>query len=98
MLKEIKSLQNPLIKDVAKLHQKKYRENLILIEGKKAVLEEIEYKLKIEKIFTLETLPEFKNFETYLVTDEIMKKISTTESPATVVAVAKKYYIIKIAI
>lgn len=90
MLKEIKSLQNSLIKDVVKLHQKKYRENLILIEGKKAVLEAIEYKLKIEKIFTLEILPEFKNFEMYLVTDEIMKKISTTDSPATVIAIAKK--------
>lgn len=90
MLKEITSLQNNLVKDVAKLHQKKYREKLILIEGKKAVLEAIELKVEIEKIFTLENLPEFNNFETYLVNDEIMKKISTTESPSTVVAIAKK--------
>ncbi len=90
MLKEITSLQNNLVKDVAKLHQKKYREKLILIEGKKAVLEAIELKVEIEKIFTLENLPEFNNFETYLVNDEIMKKISTTESPSTVVAIARK--------
>ncbi len=36
---EITSVQNNLIKDVVKLHQKKkYRENFIIVEGKKHFL------------------------------------------------------------
>ena len=34
---EITSVQNPLIKEIVKLHQKKYREEFIIVEGKKAL-------------------------------------------------------------
>lgn len=87
-MKEITSTSNNLIKEVAKLQQKKYRNELILIEGKKAVDEAIDAKLEIKYIFTLKD--DYKNYDTYLVTEAVMKKISTTESPANVVCVAEK--------
>ncbi len=35
---EITSVQNNLIKEIVKLHQKKYREEFIIVEGKKHFL------------------------------------------------------------
>ena len=47
-MKEIPSLSNSLVKETVKFHQKKYRDNLILVEGKKAVSEAISQKLDIK--------------------------------------------------
>ncbi|MCD8024959.1 MAG: RNA methyltransferase [Candidatus Gastranaerophilales bacterium] len=86
-MKEITSVQNPLIKEVAKLHQKKYRDEFILLEGVKAVEEALLSNLEIKYIFSKTP---FLNLDTYIVNDAVLKKISTTESPGVVVAVAKK--------
>ncbi len=88
-MKEITSTTNSLVKETVKLHQKKYRDKLILIEGKKAVEEALKANLEIEYIFSLEK-NEYKNVETFFVNEAVMKKISTTESPSSCVAVAKK--------
>ncbi len=89
---EIKSTTNSLVKETVKLHQKKYREDLILIEGKKAVFEAISSGVKIKYIFSLKnTEKDFpKEAEFYLVNEPVMKKISTTDSPSSVVAVGIK--------
>ena len=34
---EITSVQNSIVKDIVKLHQKKYREDFIIVEGEKSV-------------------------------------------------------------
>ena len=88
-MKEITSTTNNLVKETVKLQQKKYRDKLILIEGKKSVDEAINTGLKIEYIFTTEN-KEYKNTETYLVNEAVIKKVSTTDSAPNVVAVAKK--------
>ena len=46
-MNEITSVQNNLVKETVKLHQKKYREDLILLEGLKAVEGAILSNLKI---------------------------------------------------
>ena len=91
-MKEIISLKDDLIKETVKLHQKKYRENFILLEGNKALEGAVSNNLKIKYIFSADKklLEEYKNYETYFVTDEIMKKISTTESPSNIISVAQK--------
>lgn len=86
---KITSTTNSLVKETVKLHQKKYRDELILIEGKKSVEEAISSGLDIKYIFSSNEV-EYKNIETYFANDAVMKKISTTESPSNVVAVAKK--------
>jgi len=89
MAKEILSVNNQIVKDTVKLQQKKYRDKLILIEGKKAVDEAIKAGVEIKYIFS--TTPcDYKNVEIFMTNEIVMKKISTTESPANVVAVGKK--------
>lgn len=93
-MQEIISLQNPIIKETTALHQKKYRaeSGMFLIEGFKGVEEALKSEIKIKCIFinkdskiTLENYPQDK---IYLVDEKIMKKISTTETPPEIVAVA----------
>lgn len=88
-MKEITSTANNLVKETMKLHQKKYRSDFILLEGKKAVEEALYKGLEFKYIFTKEE-KEYKNIETYFVSDSVMKKISTTESPPNIIAVVKK--------
>lgn len=85
---EITSTTNNLVKETVKLHQKKYRDKYILIEGKKSVDEVISLGLKIKYIFT--TKEDYKNFETYFVNEAVIKKVSTTESAPSVIAVVEK--------
>ncbi len=87
--KEITSLSNPLIKEVVKLHQKKYRTELILTEGEKSVDEAIKAGLKPKYVFFQKKVKEY-NCENYHVNEAVMKKISTTESPSNIVAVFEK--------
>lgn len=86
---EITSTTNQIVKDTVKLHQKKYRDEFILIEGKKATEEAIAANLEIKYIFSKEK-KEYKNFETVIVNDAILKKISTTDTEVGVAAVAKR--------
>ena len=86
---EITSTTNSLVKETVKLHQKKYRDKYILLEGKKSVDEAIKSNLKIKHIFTTESC-KYKDFDTYFVNDAVIKKLSTTETPSSVVAVVEK--------
>lgn len=91
-MNEITSLSNPLVKEVVKMHQKKYREKYIIVEGKKTLSEALEAKLKIKYIFsdTEVLLENLNRYETYLTNKKVMEKISTTESAANVLAVVEK--------
>lgn len=85
---KIESLQNKKIKEWCKLQNKKYRDEkgLFLIEGNHLIEEAQKYNLIKETIST-EKL-EIEN--SYQVTNEIMKKLSTQKSPSNIIAVCKK--------
>lgn len=96
----IKKLSNNKIKEIKKLHQKKYRDEkgLFIVEGQKALEEIINSKTEIIEIFALK--PNINNSEsqftagssqniTYISEDE-MKKISTTSSVCEILTIAKK--------
>lgn len=91
-MQEITSLQNPIIKETAALHQKKNRveSGLFLIEGFKGVVEAINSEIEIKYIFIKsdDINHRFCEQKTYLVNEKILKKISTTDSPPEIVAVA----------
>ena len=89
---KITSLNNELIKETAKLHQRKYRDEqrLFLLEGRKCVEEAISSGLKIERVFVLDGEKEFSGTENILTNEAVLRKISTTETPPKVVAVANQ--------
>lgn len=93
-MQQITSLQNPLIKDITALHQKKHRveTGMFLIEGIKGVEEALSSGLEIKYIFIdrsskINSL-NFPEDKLYLVDEKILKKISTTETPPEILAVA----------
>lgn len=91
---EITSLQNPIIKEITALHQKKNRSEsgLFLIEGIKGVQEALSCGLEVKNIFINRSSKinslEFPEEKIYFVDEKILKKISTTETPPDIVAVA----------
>lgn len=88
---KITSVNNELVKETAKLLQRKYRKENFLLEGIKCIEEAIEYGLEIEHLFVLEGSAEFSNFENRIeATEAILSKISSTDSAPKAVAVAKK--------
>ena len=89
---KITSLNNQLIKDTAKLTDKKYREEtgLFLLEGEKCVEEAISSGIKIVNLFVLDGCDFFAGMERVEVTEAILSKISTTKTPPKVVASAEK--------
>lgn len=85
---KITSVNNELVRETAKLLQRKYRDErgLFLLEGQKCIDEAIESGLEIVRIFALENLyPD--SIET---TEAVLSKISSTSTPPKAVAVAKK--------
>ncbi len=85
------TLSNNKIKEIVKLHQKKYRDEsgFFIAEGFKSVEELYDSKFEISDIFALNTESyDFDNI-TY-VNENTMKKISTTSSPCEILAVVKK--------
>ncbi len=93
---EITSTTNSQVKEVAKLQQKKHRNESgnYLIEGFKPIFEAFEAGAEIEKVFvTKENLEKFSflNEKTILVSDSVIEKISTTDSAPEAVAVAKQF-------
>ncbi|NQZ65929.1 MAG: RNA methyltransferase [Mycoplasmatales bacterium] len=82
----IKSSNNKRIKEIAKLKNKKYRnkEKMFLVEGFH-LIEEAKKKDLVIEIFTTD-----ENIEGTLVSNEVIKKISSTETPQPVVALVKK--------
>lgn len=96
---DIISVQNPLIKKVHSLQQKKNRieQGLFLIEGFKGLEEAFKSGLEIENIFIQSDSNKFEQIKSdfpqeniYTVNENILRKISTTESPPEVVATAKQ--------
>lgn len=91
---EITSTTNPLVKEIAKLAQKKYRleTKLFLIEGQKAVDEAFSLGLEFEHVFVQkEKKDKFPDFKNLILTNEaVLQKISTTETAPEIVAVAKQ--------
>ncbi len=92
-MNEIISLQNNTVKEVVKLHQKKYREEFIIVEGEKALNEPKTAGLNIKYVFSLkqaELCPYEGQAETFFVNEKVMEKISTTESAPGILGVVRK--------
>lgn len=88
---KITSVNNELVKETAKLLQKKYRKDLFLLEGQKCIEEAIASGLEIVNLFVLEGSKEFQNIENKIETTEtVLSKISSTETAPKAVAVAKQ--------
>lgn len=95
---EISSVNNELIKELAKLEQKKYRDKTgkFLIEGLKAIEEAFNSGIEIEQVFVTHEKSSHYNFideQIVFVTEPVLKKLSTTESvpDAVAVGIQKKY-------
>jgi TrmH family RNA methyltransferase len=91
---EITSPTNPKIKAVVRLHQKKYRDEdgLILIEGRHPVEEAIAAGIEITEVYLrgLEPCPDGLDIEPIAVTESVMAKMATTDSPTPILAVARR--------
>ncbi|MBQ6515943.1 RNA methyltransferase [bacterium] len=87
---KITSVNNDLIKETAKLQNKKSEK--FLIEGQKAIQESIDAGIKIETLFVLEGKEDLYKFYPDFITvpEHVMKKISTTDSAPTGLAVGYK--------
>lgn len=90
---EITSVNNDLVKETAKLLQKKYRdkEDLFILEGFKAIEEAHRSGIKIKTIFVNKEKANkysFLNQELVLTTDAVLKKISAADTASEAVAVA----------
>ncbi len=89
---EITSVNNELVKETAKLQQKKYRnqEKKFLLEGFKAIKEAFDFGIKLEHIFVLQENVERYSFAKDIVistNENVLKKISTTDNAPDAVAV-----------
>ena len=89
---KITSVNNELVKETAKLLQRKYREEtgLFLLEGEKCIEEAIFSGIEIVRIYAEEGFTKFKNYETIETTPDILKKISSTSSAPKCVGIAKQ--------
>lgn len=98
-ISEITSLQNDLVKYCVKLQSPKFRktEKLILADGEKTLsgfcLEGVQFEYLFIKKDDIALKTTFKNAKIenlIYVTDEILKKISTTKTPTNAVAIIKE--------
>jgi TrmH family RNA methyltransferase len=87
----ITSLENDRIKNLVKLQKKKYRDdtNTYLVEGYHLVEEAYKANFVIE-IFTLEGNDISFDVPITFVSSDVMKKISTMDTPSNIVALCKK--------
>lgn len=90
---EITSVNNELVKETVKLQQKKYRDKThkFLLEGEKSVKEAFDAGVVIEKAFVLSEKAQNYSFlsDKIVQTNEaVLKKISTTDTPPEIVAIA----------
>ncbi len=89
----INTISNNKIKEITKFHLKKYRDEsgLFIVEGLKAVEELINEKIEIINIYALKDTNISKlNYPVTVIDENIIKKLSTTNSPCEIVAVAKQ--------
>jgi TrmH family RNA methyltransferase len=89
---KITSVNNDLVKETAKLQQRKYRDEsgLFLLEGDKCIEEAIESGIEIENLFILEGYEAFEGIEKIETTEAVLSKISTTTSAPRAVAAARQ--------
>lgn len=91
MIQKITSKENAKVKHAFSLHQNKYRNEHqeFLVEGIKAIELGLEKHL-IKEAFTLKELRDFPSeIPQYIVSEDILNKISSTQNPEGVIAVAK---------
>ncbi len=76
---------------VAKLHQKKYRDETkqFIVEGEHLVIEAQKAHVVID-IYALEAMPRFSNAE--LVSEAVMKKMTNTKQAPKVIAICKQQF------
>ncbi len=93
---EITSVNNNLVKETAKLQQKKYRNEKFLLEGYKAIEGAYNSGIKFDYVFVLSQKAEeyaFLGDRVIKTTESVLKKISTTDTAPEAVGVAfKKEY------
>lgn len=89
---KITSVNNDLIKETAKLLQRKYRDEsgLFLLEGEKCIEEAISSGIEIQNIFVTEGYEKFADSSRIETTEAILSKISSTASAPKCVAVGKQ--------
>lgn len=89
---KITSVNNSLVKETAKLLQKKYRDetDLFLLEGEKCIEEALESGLEITNLFLEEGYQGFKTRESIETTQAVLSKMSSTATPPKCIAVAKQ--------
>ena len=89
----INNLSGNKIKEIKKLHLKKYRDEkcLYIAEGEKAFEEAVAENIEILEIYALKTYKvKYKENKTVYVSENDMKKISTTASACEVLIIAKQ--------
>lgn len=96
------SIQNPLIKQVRKLHRAKERlqQNLLLIEGTNLIATACQADYKLDTVFYTERWQQNhqslyriiaeKNFTTQPVSSDVLNAIATTVNPDGIVAIATR--------
>ncbi len=93
---EITSVNNDLVKETVKLQQKKYRTEKFLLEGFKPIEGAYNSGIKIDYVFVLaEKADEYKFLgdKIILTNEQVLKKISTTDTAPNAVGVGfKKQY------
>lgn len=89
---KITSVNNDLVKETAKLQQRKYRDEsgLFLLEGEKCIEEALSFGIEIKQLFVLEGYQGFDNIEKTETNEAVLSKISTTTSAPKCVAVGKQ--------
>lgn len=95
IMEKITSVSNNLVKETAKLKQRKYREetNKFLLEGFKSIKEAFDYGIDIKYVFVKENkVSDYKFLENNIIitNNEVLKKISTTDTPPDCVGVAEQ--------
>ena len=89
---KITSVNNDIVKEAAKLQQRKYRDesNLFLLEGDKCIEEAIQSGIEIEQLFVVDGYDKFKDFDRIETSEAVLSKISTTTSAPKSIAVGRK--------
>ena len=90
---EITSVNNDLVKETVKLQQKKYRTERFLLEGFKPIDEAFHAGIKIDYVFVLSEKADKYDFlkdKLILTNENVLKKLSTTDSAPDAVAVGYK--------
>lgn len=101
-MKQIQSLQNPLIKNILKLQEKsreRKKQQLFIIEGKREIELAFKGKFEIDSLLFISQkinhnyLKQFNAKEIIEITTEVYQKIAYRESTEGIIAVAKSKYI-----